>query len=78
MPFLDTLTTGYVLKLPQDLYLHYRKKDADGSIIEIILDGNYARTYSPGQIYFEPQTGELFKNVSKTGDAPRFVKVIFD
>tara|TARA_Y100001937_G_C7035318_1_gene292057 strand:- start:55 stop:804 length:750 start_codon:yes stop_codon:yes gene_type:complete len=31
MPFLDTLTTGYVLKLPQDLYLHYRKKDADGN-----------------------------------------------
>jgi len=54
------------------------KKDDEGNVIEIILDGNYARTYSPGQIYFEPQTGELFKNVSKAGEAPRFVKVIFD
>jgi hypothetical protein len=54
------------------------KKDDEGNVIEIILDGNYARTYSPGQIYFEPQTGELFKNVSKQGEAPRFVKVIFE
>jgi hypothetical protein len=54
------------------------KKDEEGNVIEIILDGNYARTYTPGQIYFEPQTGELFKNVSKAGEAPRFVKVIFD
>ncbi len=54
------------------------KKDDAGNVIEIILDGNYARTYSPGQIYFEPQTGELFKNVSKQGEAPRFVKVIFE
>ena len=52
------------------------KKDDDGNVIEIVLDANFARTYSPGQIYYEPQTGELFKNVSKQGDAPRFVKVI--
>ena len=54
------------------------KRDDEGDVIELVLDANYARTYSPGQIYFEPQTGELFKNVSKAGDAPRFVKVIFD
>ena len=54
------------------------KKDDEGNVIEIVLDANFAKTYSPGQIYFEPQTGELFKNVSKQGDAPRFVKVIFD
>jgi len=54
------------------------KKDDDGNVTEIILDANFARTYSPGQIYYEPQTGELFKNVSKQGDAPRFVKVIFE
>ncbi len=54
------------------------KKDEEGNVIEIVLDANFARTYSPGQIYFEPQTGELFKNVSKAGEAPRFVKVIFD
>ena len=54
------------------------KKDEEGNVIEIVLDANYNKTYSPGQIYFEPQTGELFKNVSKAGEAPRFVKVIFD
>ena len=54
------------------------KKDDEGNVIEIVLDANFAKTYSPGQIYFEPQTGELFKNVSKAGEAPRFVKVIFD
>ena len=54
------------------------KKDEEGNVIEIVLDANYKNSYSPGQIYFEPQTGELFKNVSKQGDAPRFVKVIFD
>ena len=54
------------------------KKDEEGNVIEIVLDANYNKTYSPGQIYFEPQTGELFKNVSKAGEAPRFVKVIFN
>ena len=53
-------------------------KNEEGEVIEIVVDANYARTYTPGQIYFEPQTGELFKNVSKAGEAPRFVKVIFD
>jgi uncharacterized lipoprotein len=53
-------------------------KNEEGEVIEIVVDANYARTYTPGQIYFEPQTGDLFKNVSKVGDAPRFVKVIFD
>tara|TARA_Y100001937_G_scaffold14361_1_gene19219 strand:- start:5435 stop:6184 length:750 start_codon:yes stop_codon:yes gene_type:complete len=31
MPFLDTLTTGYVLRMPQDLYLHNGKKDSEGN-----------------------------------------------
>ena len=53
-------------------------KDENGEIIEIVLDANYARTYTPGQIYFEPQTGELFSNQGKVGEAPRFVKVIPD
>ena len=33
------------------------KKDADGNIIEIIVDGKYTRTYTRGQIYFDPGTG---------------------
>jgi hypothetical protein len=31
MPFLDTLTTGYLLKTPQDLYLHHNKDMPDGT-----------------------------------------------
>ena len=54
------------------------KKDDDGSVIEIILDANYKNSYSKGQIYFDPQTGDLFKNVSKKDEAPRFVKVILE
>ena len=54
------------------------KKDAEGGVIEIIVDAMYNQTYKKGQIYFDPQTGDLFKNVSKEGEAPRFVKVIFE
>ena len=54
------------------------RKDDDGEIIEILIDANLFRTYTRGQIYFDPQTGKLFKNVGKDGEAPRFVKVIFD
>lgn len=36
MPFLDTLTTGYLLKLPQDIRLEYNKFDEQGRpIIEV-------------------------------------------
>ena len=54
------------------------KKDADGNIIEIIVDGKYTRTYTRGQIYFDPGTGELFSNQGKEGEAPRFVLVVPD
>ena len=52
------------------------KKDADGNIIEIIVDGKYTRTYTRGQIYFDPGTGELYSNQGKEGEAPRFVLVV--
>ena len=55
-----------------------RKRDENDEIIELIVNANQARTYRKGQIYIDPQSGELFKNVSKEGEAPRFVKVIFD
>ena len=55
-----------------------RKKDDDGNIIEIIVDGKYTRTYTRGQIYFDPGTGELFSNQGKKDEAPRFVLVIPD
>ena len=55
-----------------------RKRDENDEIIELIVNANQARSYRIGQIYLDPQSGELFKNVSKEGEAPRFVKVIFD
>ena len=55
-----------------------RKKDADGNITELLLDGRYAKSYTRGQIYFDPGTGELFSNQGKEGEAPRFVLVVPD
>ena len=54
------------------------KKDDDGEIIEIVVDANYKGTYVKGEIYFDARTGDLFKNVSKEGEAPRFIKVIYE
>ena len=54
------------------------KKDSDGEVTEILVDANYRTTYVKGQIYFDAQTGGLFKNVGKEGEAARFIKVIYD
>ena len=55
------------------------KKDKEtGEVTEIILDTMYDKTYTTGQIYYDAQTGSLFKKVSKEGEAPRFVKVIYE
>ena len=54
------------------------KKDEEGNIIEIIVDGKQSRSYVKNQIYFDPGTGDLFKNVGKEGEAPRFVLVVPD
>ena len=53
------------------------KKDADGEVTEIVLAAAYDKTYTTGQIYFDAQTGSLFKKVSKEGEAPRFIKVVY-
>ena len=55
-----------------------RKKDDDGNIIELIIDAKHSRSYTRGQIYFDPGTGELFSNQGKKHEAPRFVLVIPD
>ena len=55
-----------------------RKKDTDGDVIEIVINQNYDKTYTFGQIYFDAQTGDLFKRTSKEGEAVIFTKVIFD
>jgi len=54
------------------------KRDADGDVIEILINQNYDKTYTFGQIYFDAQTGDLFKRTSKEGEAIIFTKVIFD
>ena len=54
------------------------KRDDDGEVIEIVINQNYDLTYTSGQIYFDAQTGDLFKRTSKAGDAVIFTKVILD
>ena len=54
------------------------KRDADGEVIEIVINQNYDKTYTFGQIYFDAQTGDLFKRTSKEGEAIIFTKVSFD
>ena len=53
------------------------KVNEDGEIISFVIDGNYATTYKKG-MYFEPRTGNIFKLVSKQGEAPVFVRVEYD
>ena len=53
------------------------KVNEEGEIISFVIDGNFSTTYKRG-IYFEPKTGNLFKMVSKQGEAPVFVRVEFD
>ena len=54
------------------------KRDADGDVIEILINQSYDKTYTSGQIYFDAQTGDLFKRTSKEGEAIIFTKVILD
>jgi hypothetical protein len=53
------------------------KTDENGDVSEIIIDANFKTTYPRG-IYFEPQSGNLFKLVSKEGEAPLFVRIDFE
>ena len=54
------------------------KRDADGEVSELVVDSIYDKTYTFGQIYFDAQTGNLFKRTSKEGEAIIFTKVIFE
>ena len=53
-------------------------KDAEGEIIEIVIDSMHDKTYKSGQIYLDPQTGDLFKRTSKQGEEVIFTKVILE
>ena len=53
-----------------------RMRNPDGGPpTSIILDAKNVRSYVKGQIYFEPGSGALYKNVSKEGAALKFVLV---
>ena len=54
------------------------KPSDNENVIEIVINQNYDKTYTPGQIYFDAQTGDLFKRTSKEGEAIIFTKVILD
>ena len=54
------------------------KKDAEGEISELVVDSIYDKTYTFGQIYFDAQTGNLFKRTSKEGEAIIFTRIDFE
>ena len=53
-----------------------KTKDEDGEVTQILVNGNMDYYYAQNQIYLDPQSGDLFKRVSKKGEAPVFVRVI--
>ena len=60
----------------KDLHIVDTVKDKDtGEVEQILVDGKYDYYYSENQIYFDPQTGNLFKRVSKKGAAPVFTRI---
>ena len=54
------------------------KLDENGAVMEFVVQGNQDRTYGYNKIFYDPDTGYLFKRVSKQGTAPVFVRVEFD
>ena len=55
-----------------------KERNEDGEVTSFLVDAMYDYSYSHNQIYFEPQTGDLFQRVGKSGEAIKFVKVIPD
>ena len=53
-------------------------RDEDGELNQILLDGNYDYYYAYNQIYLDPQSGHLFRRVSKKGQAPVLQRVILE
>ena len=63
----------------KDLHIVDSVKDKDtGEVNQILADGKYDYYYTQNQIYFDPQTGYLFKRVSKKGEAPVFTRIFED
>ena len=51
------------------------RKNTDGEVIEIQLAASNDKSYKEGQIYYDVQTGNLFKRTGKDGEAVIFSKV---
>jgi hypothetical protein len=61
------------------LHISSRKLDDDGEISEIGISADFKTFYTKGQIYFDAQSGNLFKNVTEDPNkAPLFVRVDFE
>ena len=54
------------------------KRDENGEVSELVIDSIYDKTYTFGQIYFDAQTGNLFKRTSKEGEAIIFIRIDFE
>jgi predicted AAA+ superfamily ATPase len=52
--------------------------DENGEVTKFVVQGNQDRTYLHGKIFFDPETGNLFKRVSSKGQAPVFQRVDFE
>ena len=55
-----------------------KERNEDGEVTSFLVDAMYDYSYTHEQIYFEPQTGDLFQRVGKSGEEIKFVKVIPD
>ena len=61
------------------LHVTSRMKDSDGEVSEIGIGAEFKTFYVKGQIYFDAQSGNLFKNVTEDPNkAPLFVRVDFE
>jgi len=88
MPFMDSMTAGYILPLPQDFYIEYnfyneeiKKKDTgfrfslDGQIDDNKL-GDYNLNSSDLQIHSTDQLGGDNSYISKKNGSQAFLKIL--
>jgi len=62
----------------KEIHIVDKVRDADGEVVEILANASYKDWYKEGQIYLDPQSGDLFKRVSKKGEAPVFRKIVLE
>ena len=52
--------------------------DENGEVTKFVVQGRQDRTYLHGKIFFDPETGNLFKRVGSKGQAPVFQRIDFE